>query len=283
VTCTAPLTLEPDGGFLLFDPDTGESLFNAYFGKNLQGPDETYGSFEVGLIDDLATPTTRASVRKGHGESFADAVAGLRSKTKAAAADEVDTEDNVAFYKLWTKANTNDFSVSAKAVQAAVGDTVEVPYTLVNNGPSDGAASWRIVAPSGTVLVRGDEWCYFNNDEGDWVDELPSVNCSTEGEWPSKASNHGTVTGKIKVRIIATPGDDGTITVKSFGPSKDTNPANDVAALVIDTPGGGGGGLPVTGARIGVVGGVGAAVVALGVLLFALGRRRRIITVTPDE
>jgi hypothetical protein len=284
VVCTAPLMLEPGAGLQLADADTGEPLFSAYFGKNILGPAELDGYFEVGLLDDLAKPSARMSVRKGHGKSFADAMARSRSTTKVQAAREVDTEDNSAFYKVWTKPNTIDFSVTATAVRAGIGDTVEIPYTLVNNGPSDGGASWRIVAPSGTVLVRGgDQWCYFLDDEGQETDELPAVHCSTEGEWPSKASNQGTVTGKVKVHVISTPGDDGTITVKNLGPSKETNPANDVAALVINTPGGGGGGLPVTGTRVGVVGGAGAAALALGVLLFLFARRRRIIMVTPDE
>jgi hypothetical protein len=47
--------------------------------------------------------------------------------------------------------------------------------------------------------------------------------------------------------------------------------------------GGGGGGLPVTGARAGLVGGVGAAVVVLGAVLFLVARRRRLVMVTPAE
>jgi hypothetical protein len=286
VMCTAPLTLQPGERLMLFNPDTGESVFTAYFGKNLPGPSETEGYFEVGLIDNVATPSMRALVGKGDGKSFVDAVAALKGKRTAgvAAAREADTSDNVARYKMWTKANTNDFSVSATAVTGAVGDTVEVPYTLVNNGPSDGAAGWQIVAPSGTVLVRGgDRWCYFHDDQGRQVDELRSVRCGTESEWPSKASNAGMVTGKIKVRIVSTPGDDGTLTVKSFGPSRDPNPANDVARLVIDVPAGAGDSLPITGAKTALVGGAGAAAVALGVLFYLLARRRTIIMVTPDE
>ncbi|WP_203857805.1 hypothetical protein [Plantactinospora mayteni] len=288
VVCTAPLTLAPDEGFLLFDPESGESIFNAYFGKNMQGPTETEGYYEVGLLDDLGENAARVTARKGTGKSFADAVQGLRSTKKAAAAvaREVDTEDNVVFYKMWTKANTNDFAVTAKPVSGAVGDTVTVPYTLVNNGPSDGAAGWQIVAPSGTVLVRGgDEWCYFLDENGHQTDELPEVRCGIESEWPSKASGVGPVKGAIKVRIISAPGDDGTIKVTSFGASKDPEPGNDVAALSIDTTGGGGGGggLPITGVKAGIAGGVGVAAIALGVLLFVLTRRRRIVMVTPKQ
>jgi hypothetical protein len=285
VVCTAPLALQPGDGFLLYDPDNGQTVFTAHFGKNLAGPAEVEESFEVGLVDDLKVPTTRAQVRKGTGRSFAEAVTGLRRKTTtAAAAREVNTADNVAYYKVWTKPNTHDFTASATKVTGAIGDTVTVPYTLVNNGPSDGGGNWRIVAPSGTVLVRGDDGlCYFLDDDGHQTNELPEVLCSTEGFWPATASGYGIVRATIKVRIISTPGDNGTITVTSFGPSTDPNPNNNVAPLAIDLTGGGGGGLPVTGAKAGMAASAGAAAIAIGLVLYVFARRRRIITVTPSD
>ena len=47
--------------------------------------------------------------------------------------------------------------------------------------------------------------------------------------------------------------------------------------------GGGGGGLPVTGVQAGLLGGVGLAVVVAGGALFMLGRRRRVVLVTPGD
>ncbi|MEH0982123.1 hypothetical protein [Micromonospora sp. CPCC 205556] len=47
--------------------------------------------------------------------------------------------------------------------------------------------------------------------------------------------------------------------------------------------GGGGGGLPVTGPQAGLVGGVGAAVLAAGGAMFVLARRRRVVLVTPGD
>ena len=47
-------------------------------------------------------------------------------------------------------------------------------------------------------------------------------------------------------------------------------------------PQGGGGGLPVTGPAAGIGGVGGAVILALGLALFFLARRRRIVTVTPD-
>jgi LPXTG-motif cell wall-anchored protein len=47
--------------------------------------------------------------------------------------------------------------------------------------------------------------------------------------------------------------------------------------------GGGGGSLPVTGAQAGLIGGIGAVVVALGAVLFFVARRRKVVLVTPQD
>jgi hypothetical protein len=46
---------------------------------------------------------------------------------------------------------------------------------------------------------------------------------------------------------------------------------------------GGGGGLPVTGARVGLIGGLGAGVLVLGAVLVLVARRRRVVLVPPAE
>ena len=47
--------------------------------------------------------------------------------------------------------------------------------------------------------------------------------------------------------------------------------------------GGGGGELPITGMQVGVIGGVGLAVVIAGVVLLLVGRRRRMVLVAPRD
>lgn len=289
VTCPAPPDLPLGAGEgIIFVDEEGESLFHVAFGKSLAGPTETSGSVQVGLVEDLeGERAPRRMTRKGQsGKTFADAVAGLKPTTRAAArSGEANTSNNWVSYSVWTKANHYDFGVTVEPVSGKIGDTVEIPYTVVNHGPADSGASWTFKAPSGTVLVDsgndGSPWCYFYNDEGQQVEELPEVTCSNESEFPSKASGYQGVKAKIKLRIVSTPGDDGTLRVRPHELGTDNNPANDVAKLVVTVPssgGGGGGTLPVTGASTMIVVAVGGGVLVIGAVLFFVARRRKVVT-----
>ncbi|MEV4630091.1 peptidase [Micromonospora sp. NPDC049523] len=310
VTCVAPLVLQPGETALLFDPATGESLFNATFGKNLLGPDSLYGFLQVGLADEESVAQARKQTKGG--PSFAAKLRSLTIQTskakRAAAARELDDSDNIADFQLWTKPNTIDFSVTAEPVTGAVGDVVEVPYTVVNNGPSDGGAGWKVVAPSGTVLLPS-EWCYERDADGHILPESTTQGCSIESFFPSTASGYGRISSKLRIKIKSTPGTNGTITVDNYGPATESKHDNDVAKIVLGTPGsntpgtgdggsgdggsgdggsgdggaGAGGGLPVTGVQAGLLGGVGGAALIAGATLFLLARRRRLVLVVPSE
>ncbi|GIE94496.1 hypothetical protein [Paractinoplanes rishiriensis] len=290
VTCRAPADLELEAGEgLAFVDDAGESLFHVAFGKNLRGPDQTGGAVEVGLVEDLESERASSKLsRKGaSGKSFADAVAGLKPVTRAALR-EGNTDNNWADFAIWTKPNKQDFAVTAEPVSGSIGEIVEIPYTVINNGPADGGAGWTFRAPTGTVLVSdgADDrpWCYFVDDDGRPVKELPEVRCSTEGEFPAKASGYQGVSATMKLRIISTPGDDGTLRVRPFPENSEANPANDEVKLVVTVGSGGsggdGGGLPVTGANPALVGGIGGGVVAIGAALVLFARRRRVVVVS---
>lgn len=80
----------------------------------------------------------------------------------------------------------------------------------------------------------------------------------------------------FRVEIVDTAAAAGSIVVD--GGVQDPDTANNTAEITIGT-GGGGGGLPVTGARAGLVAGVGALLVAAGAVAVVLMRRRRIVTV----
>ncbi|MCZ7419859.1 MULTISPECIES: LPXTG cell wall anchor domain-containing protein [unclassified Micromonospora] len=297
VTCVLPLTLEPGEGLLLFDDETGESLFNLTFGRNLPGPAEHYGSFSVALAGE-ARAAKKVASSKGSGPSFADAVRALHDKaTRAGAARqavverELDESDNYADFRLWTKANHLDVAVTAPAVKGKVGETVDLTYEVVNNGPSDGGGPGvSITAPSGTVLLPA-EWCHTEGGQGGTLPESEKLRCNFESEFPSVASGYGRIKATVQIKIKSTPGTDGTIVVDGGRTITESKPENNTARIVIDTgdggsgggDGGAGGGLPVTGAPAAALAGVGAAVLALGGVLFVLFRRRRVAFQTPRD
>ncbi|MET7964848.1 peptidase [Micromonospora zamorensis] len=302
VNCIVPLTLEPGDGLLLFDDETGESLFNITFGRNLAGPENSYGSVDVALAGEERAAKNSART-KGTGPSFADTVRKLQTKgakgnlaKQRAAQRELDDSNNYASFEFWTKKNTLDVSVTASAVKGAVGKTVTVPYEVVNNGPSDGGGpSVIITAPTGTVLLPSD-WCYTDGTEHEQLPESTKLRCNFESEFPATASGWGRIKSTVQVKIKSTPGTDGTIVARSVTSATESKPENNTAQIVITTGtggagdgdgdgdnGGSGGGLPVTGAPAAMLAGGGAAVLALGAVLLVLFRRRRLVLQVPRD
>ncbi|MET7951943.1 LPXTG cell wall anchor domain-containing protein [Micromonospora sp. NPDC005324] len=297
VTCVVPTSLAPGDGLLFFDDETGKSLFNINFGRNLDGPSENYGSVDVALAgqERSAKGSTRA---KGTGPSFAEAVRKLAAKgakgdlaRQRAAQGELDEYDNYAWFGFWSKPNTLDISVTAPAVKGAVGQTVNVAYEVVNNGPSDGGGpSVIITAPTGTVLLPS-EWCWTDGTEHETLPESAKLRCNFESEFPATASGWGRIKSTVQVKIKSAPGTDGTIVARSVTAASESKPENNTAQIVItsgtagggDDEGGSGGGLPVTGAPAAMLAGGGAAVLVLGAALFVLFRRRRVVLQLPRD
>ncbi|MET8123847.1 peptidase [Micromonospora sp. NPDC005189] len=302
VSCVVPLALEPGDGLLLFDDETGESLFNINFGRNLAGPDQTYGSLDVALAGQERSAKNSART-KGTGPSFAATVRKLQTKgakgdlaKQRSAQRELDESDNYASFGFWTKKNTLDVAVSAPAVKGAIGQTVNLPYEVVNNGPSDGGGpSVIITAPTGTVLLPSD-WCYTDGTEHETLPESAKLRCNFESEFPATASGYGRIKATVQVKIKSAPGTDGTIVARSVTSATESKPENNTAQIVITTGtsgggagdddgdnGGSGGGLPVTGAPAAMLAGGGAAVLALGAVLLVLFRRRRVVLQVPRD
>jgi hypothetical protein len=279
VTCVAPLPLAPGEGVLLFDEESGVSIFNLRFGKNLAGPERTQGTFDVALADPEQAAAARARAATGGGKTFAAAAAALRDKSAArgvagvqAALEELDTGDNYVEFGVFTKPNTFDVSVKVTPVTGKVGDTVAVAYAVTNNGPSDGGGPGVLItAPTGTALLPA-EWCYTDGTDHEQRPESAKLRCNFESIFPTTHSGGGVVRATVRVKIKSTPGADGTVVVSSSGPSTESKPDNNTAKIVINPPGGGGGGLPVTGTPVGLIALVGAALVLLGAALYRLVR-----------
>ncbi|MFI7599147.1 peptidase [Actinoplanes sp. NPDC049681] len=290
ITCPLP-ELQPGEGLSLFDPESGASLFNLTFGRNLYGPDKHYGSLEAGFADEARAARGVRRVA-GHGPSFAAAARKLASKASArrsSALREIDESDNYADFHYWSKKNTLDVQVTAEPVSGKVGRTVDLPYEVVNAGPSDGGGpSVLITAPSGTVLLPV-EWCWTDGTEQEQRPESKKLRCNFESEFPSLASGYGRIKQTLKLKIKSKPGTDGTITAESccVG-STESDKANNTARIVFTGGGsgsgsggdeggsGGGGGLPITGTPVALVAGIGGAAVVLGIVLMVVFRRRRV-------
>ncbi|WJK33643.1 peptidase [Solwaraspora sp. WMMA2065] len=288
VSCALTIPLAPGETLFLVD-EQGESLFDLYFGNNLAGPGETSGSFEARLVaEDPAQAQARASTAGG--KSINEALAKAQASAGRSAAsllEKIDTEDNVDYFAVHTKPNTFDIAVTAEPVTGEPGETVDLTFTVVNNGPSDGGGPGvTVTAPSGTVLLPSD-WCYTEGEPGTRLPESPALRCNFESLFPATASGGGQITHTLQLKIKSAPGTDGTIVADSGGPSTESDPSNNTVAIVFtgagddpdDEPGGGGAGdgdyLPITGAPVGTAAGVGTVAVALGVALLLLTVRRQ--------
>jgi hypothetical protein len=74
--------------------------------------------------------------------------------------------------------------------------------------------------------------------------------------------------------------------VKDVDPGDNTDDFTVFIGAPASTGGGGGGeggGLPVTGIQVGLIGGIGGAVLVAGAMLFVIARRRRVVLVTPGD
>jgi hypothetical protein len=296
IVCPLP-ALEPGDGVLLYDPESGESAFTVTFGRNMPGPDEHSGYLEAGRAGRQQAAKDAKRV-KGTGPSFAATVTKLATNSKALR--EADDSDSYASFAFWSKKNTLDVRVSAKPITGKAGQTVDLPYEIVNQGPSDGGGpSVLITAPSGTVLLPAD-WCWTDGTEHEQRPESAKLRCNFESEYPAIASRYGgRLEPTVKLKIKSTPGKNGTIYAESccVG-STDSNKANNTARIVF-TGGGGpapagqnggnagngenGDSLPITGSPVALVAGIGGAVVVVGIVLMFVFRRRRVVTETPND
>ena len=291
ITCPLP-TLEPGDGLLLFNPETGESLFHLLFGRNLSGPEEHYGSLQASLPDETVVAKGVQRVAGNGPSTFAAKLKELQQKPVApakasakqkAALREADDGNNFADFSFWSKKNTIDIAVTSPPITGRPGQTVDLKYEVDNLGPSDGGGpSVLITTPSGTTLVPG-QWCVSIGSERSHP--APTQwRCFYESEYPTIHSGYGKIAATVKLKITSAPGADGTIQAGyCCVASTETNKANNTARIVFASGGGSGGGLPITGSNTTVIAGAGGAVVVLGVGLALLFRRRRTAFQLPQD
>jgi hypothetical protein len=167
-------------------------------------------------------------------------------------------------------ANPADLQVFGGSGSGALGDTVTIPVKVKNDGPASSPFTTLVVtAPTGTELVDVPTGCEFTT---------AGKVAKCEGLLAAHEEETGNFAFKIASTTIA---NDGKATIS--GTLDDPKPENNTAAIVITIGDGGGGGLPITGVKVSVIGGTGAAVLVAGVALLLFARRRRVQVVTPSE
>lgn len=202
-------------------------------------------------------------------------------------------------------------------VPLRAGDTTVTRGTVFNWGDVI-AQGIRVTVrlPEHVTFVRSDEECDYSAEGRTATCTYPTIVLTTVAEYPHQfavalewpivvaAGVEGPVTlpdgswtvaalGQVPpgARIDRTSGDlpeNATmVSADEAGLTEiDESDNADGFAVVVSGEGGGGGGdngLPVTGVRAGLLGGVGLAVVVAGGALLLMGRRRKVVLVLPDD
>lgn len=196
-----------------------------------------------------------------------------------------------------------DLAVDLQAIGAtlygAAGEVVPATIGLTNLGPAtirdhqgEGAVSFLFTVPPGTSVVDVPEDCYAASD----TTETPGADAYLCLSDPVFAKGDKvTPTFHLKITEVI-EGAEGTVQAvyRDGNPNLryDKNLSNNTAKVVVNPAGGTGengdsggtgGGLPVTGLKVGAIAGGGVALLALGAALFLLSRRRRVVMVADDN
>jgi hypothetical protein len=174
-----------------------------------------------------------------------------------------------------------DLAAVGAAVTGKVGATVTAKVGVANRGPAfvfgfpDPAAKVTVTVPAGTTVVTVPDGCVKSASAYVCTTTAVPLDVKAAATWP------------FQLRIDRAGRLTGTVSVTSSQPDRATT--NDKASLVVAQPvaagngdhpggndddGGQGGGLPITGAPIMLIAGVGLLLLAGGVAAYLVGRRR---------
>ena len=265
-TCADETAVLPAGQGFLVDSDA----FRVRVAADAPAP----AALKGGLVEvhALGEAPATAAAPQGHITGFSPASDQTLSQREIDAADNTD-----AFAVFTTPAKPIDMSALTQPAEGAVGETVEVSGVVSNNsGYFAPNVVYLVVAPTGTRITSMPENCQEMVKDRRYV-------CSIGDLLPGPDSHaHWDVTIPLKI-VAAHVGTDGYLAVASE--AQDPDPANNKAAIVVTVTGtgGAGGGLPITGARAGLIGGTGGAVLLAGAGVLLLARRRRVVMVTPAD
>ncbi|MDI6100639.1 hypothetical protein QLQ12_18690 [Actinoplanes sp. NEAU-A12] len=265
----------------------------------------------IGLADryvfDFAKRTAGAAGRELELETVASV-----SAAEPEVADDLNKDDNAALFSVTVPKTNADSAAVGGVFSGAVGDSSTVKVGVRNLGPSatiPASVGWiqyaHVKLPAGVRLTRLDERCLpgtsptdIDEDFANLPDDVGLVDGAglPEGAGPSEGVDLSGITNLVCLVVESVPGNGRHLFslsaeivdaaeykagfVKVDGGVQDSKSGNDRAALTVElTAGGGGGGLPITGAPAGLVGAGGAVLLVMGVIAYRSARRRRIVTV----
>jgi LPXTG-motif cell wall-anchored protein len=244
--------------------------------------------------DDLAKSSLLRKVR-GKSVKFAKRAHSGRKltvKTASTGGDaEIDGSDNFSFMEF-DVATSHDATVFERPVKGAIGDKVTANLLVRDEGPAslnflggDFVDGILVTVPGWATVTDAPEECVGLTDPSDLPLSAasPDKNVGTAGfpyyacyDLNSSYLKVGDELGfPITFKITKDHGAAGTYALlpNTAATNGDTDRSNNSAKidLVLD----GQGSLPVTGSKVGIIGGVGGALVLLGGVLLVLGRRRK--------
>jgi uncharacterized repeat protein (TIGR01451 family) len=274
--CTTGLEVAPGGSISFADAHGDIAPTRVKLAANAPGPAVLVPGIVsgYGLAEVTPDPGAVHSLAQAPGYKVLSAADAAKVKTAQGAGD-ADPHDNVALFSAYTGSNPADLSVSAAPAQGHVGDTVTVTVTVANAGPSDVLASKvEVTAPTGTEFTSVDAACTAVTAGKTYTCALGPV---AAGRTDSR---------RFESKIVSATVTDGKAVVSSA--VKDKKPDNNTTAIkvtVLTGSGGtgGGSGLPITGANVGLIGGLGLGAIAIGAVLLVLTRRRREVVVPPTD
>ncbi|WFF02283.1 LPXTG cell wall anchor domain-containing protein [Micromonospora sp. WMMD964] len=228
------------------------------------------------------------------GELRLEPVANRRSQQT-----DVNPWDNSTWIDLKVTGNQRaDVAARGATVTGDVGATVGLTVGYVNNGPAavntGGSESpWvgtTVTLPKGVTAVRAPQNC-FDSDDDEWQPGKPGARvyrCFVDGSIRKGEK----VDYEFQVRIDQAGKHAGEVMLRTGHEEteiKDLNPANDIAEILVNAANGGNGGdggngggqggddggLPVTGQSTGLIAGLGALLLAVGVGGYLVAKRRR--------
>jgi hypothetical protein len=241
----------------------------------------------VGLTDkyvfDFAKRTAGAAGRELKLESVASVSA---KQPEPDAVDDLNEDDNFTQFTVTLPKTAADSAAVGGVFKGEAGDDRSVKVGVHNLGPSGTippGLAWiqyaHVKLPTGVLLTSVDMRCLPGTsltDIDETVTELSEVTdlvCLVLESVP----NNDRYLFTLSAEIQDAEHEAGSVTVD--GGVQDAKSGNDKAALTVETTGGTGGGLPITGAPAGLVAGGGAALLVAGLLAYRMARRRRIVTV----